>query len=90
MAQVAQCNVTLLGDLQKPLGHSPGHPAVDGPARAGVRSGDFQRSLPILTITNLFSLEILQLSLVVIDGKEKNSSVSFPFQKANTHILLTP
>ena len=48
LAQVAQggCGVSLLGDTQKPSGHSPGQPALGHPAGAGVGPDDFQRSLP--------------------------------------------
>lgn len=33
-AQVAQRSCRVLGDIQKPPGHGPGQPALDGPARA--------------------------------------------------------
>lgn len=34
MIQIAQrtAGISILGDLQKPLGHCPGQPAVAGPA----------------------------------------------------------
>ena len=53
LAQVAQgdCGVSVLGDTQKPAGHSPGQPTLGGPAWAGgVGPGDLQRSLPTSTI----------------------------------------
>lgn len=37
LAQVAQegCRVSILGDFQKPNGHSPGQPAISDPVWAG-------------------------------------------------------
>ena len=58
VAQVAQrgCGVFIPGDAEKPSGHGPEEPAVDGLAWAGAaRPDDLQRSLP--TSTNLWFCE---------------------------------
>jgi len=50
VAQAAQRLWSLLGDLPKPPGHGPGHPALGVPAGVGAGTGDLQRSIPTSAI----------------------------------------